>query len=221
MYCGRVGKVTRDHIPPECLFPIPRPKLITVPSCRSCNEGASKDDEYFRLTVALRDDVWDNPSVQNILPSVMRSLKNPKKMAFRRSFLRGIHEENIRSPAGLHLGKRGAYDVDLKRLDRVSARIVKGLYYREYGHRLPDGFVVVAYSEDGLRDLDEPTLAHLRTSLLEPLLANPPSEIGRQIFEYRKADCPESPGISAWLLTFYEKVSFVAWTMPLDECATA
>jgi hypothetical protein len=51
--CGVAGKLTRDHIPPKCLFPRPRPSnLLTLPCCHRCNNSASKDDEYLRLATS-------------------------------------------------------------------------------------------------------------------------------------------------------------------------
>lgn len=51
-YCGRPA-TTRDHVPPKCLLEKPLPKTsITVPSCRACNEGFAKDEEYFATVLA-------------------------------------------------------------------------------------------------------------------------------------------------------------------------
>ena len=59
VYCGREAQLTSDHIPPKNLFPKPRPSnLITVPSCKRCNRSASKDDEYLRLVLVMREDVF-------------------------------------------------------------------------------------------------------------------------------------------------------------------
>ena len=61
VFCGKpLNKKTRtwDHTPPKCLFPrgqnLP---LITVPSCRSCNQEESKDVEYFRLVIGFSREV--------------------------------------------------------------------------------------------------------------------------------------------------------------------
>jgi 5-methylcytosine-specific restriction endonuclease McrA len=43
-YCGKVGPLTDDHVPPRALFPEEfrqGANLATVPSCESCNLGAS------------------------------------------------------------------------------------------------------------------------------------------------------------------------------------
>lgn len=45
---------TRDHVPPRGLFPRPLvDPLLLVPCCRSCNNGKSKEEEFFRLIACL------------------------------------------------------------------------------------------------------------------------------------------------------------------------
>src|SRR5262245_822652 len=87
VYCGKLRKLTRDHIPPKNLFPRPRPRLITVPCCTPCNEEASKDDEYFRLMVAIRQDTGDHPEVKKLLPTIYRSLERRAQFGFTNALL--------------------------------------------------------------------------------------------------------------------------------------
>jgi hypothetical protein len=48
IYCGKEA-TTKDHVPPKCFFPTPRPdNLLTVPCCESCNKIYGKDDERAR-----------------------------------------------------------------------------------------------------------------------------------------------------------------------------
>lgn len=47
--CGSLESLTADHIPPKGFFAPPRPNLITVPCCASCNASYAKDDEAVRL----------------------------------------------------------------------------------------------------------------------------------------------------------------------------
>ena len=73
-FCGRYGKLTKDHIPPKCFFPPDnRSNLITVPACSECNTGSSKDDELLRdLFVSVRESS-EHPSAQAVLDTVKRS----------------------------------------------------------------------------------------------------------------------------------------------------
>jgi hypothetical protein len=95
VYCGAFGTVTGDHVPPRNLFPKNPPKnLVTVPCCYACNQAASKNDEYFRLVVAARDDLREHSVVREILPMAIRSLTNPAKKGFSAAF--------CEFPASLH-----------------------------------------------------------------------------------------------------------------------
>ncbi|MGD0238272.1 MAG: hypothetical protein ABSC55_27530 [Syntrophorhabdales bacterium] len=52
--CGKIGQVTREHVPPKNLYLPPRPRnTITVPVCEPCNHGYHLDDEHFRVYVAI------------------------------------------------------------------------------------------------------------------------------------------------------------------------
>jgi hypothetical protein len=79
--CGAAVDLTRDHVPPKNLFPKPRPELFTVASCRACNNGASEDDEYFRLTLSMAEGSGDHPDAKGVLPAVLRSLEHASATA--------------------------------------------------------------------------------------------------------------------------------------------
>lgn len=50
-YCGE-NSTTRDHTPSKVLLESPYPKeLHVVPSCYSCNNGFSMDEEYFACAI--------------------------------------------------------------------------------------------------------------------------------------------------------------------------
>jgi hypothetical protein len=218
IYCGRILPITEDHVPPRNLFAKPRPNnLIKVPSCYKChgeNKQVSQDDEYFRLMLTLREDVSTHPDVKKILPTVMRSLRKPKKLGFTKSLLNSMKSINLRTEGGLHLGVKGAYDVKLSRLDNVAIRITKGLFYHEKKYRLPDEYGVAAYSESGLTNITAEFKQEIRINILQPLMANAPKIIGDQVFSYRVSYSDTDTNVSAWLFIFYEQVRFVCLTLP-------
>jgi hypothetical protein len=56
--CGsllvRGNNMTRDHIPPACIFPPGKPRnLITVPCCLSCNQEYKQLDQKMRNQIAV------------------------------------------------------------------------------------------------------------------------------------------------------------------------
>lgn len=220
VYCGKIGLITDDHIPPKSLFAKPRPSnLIKVPSCKEChgeNKQVSQDDEYFRLMLTLREDTADHPDVEKILPIVFRSLTRPDKVGFTRSLLNNARYVNARTPSGLYLGKKAVYDVDLARLDNVAKRIAKGLFYHETAKRLPDEYEVIAYSESGLQNLSRDVREDLQVNVIRSIMAKTPQVIGNNVFLYRVAFTNEDVYTSAWLFTFYERVSFLCITSLKD-----
>src|SRR5690348_3375624 len=107
VYCGTIGTMTGDHIPPQNLFARPRPNnLIVVPSCFSCNQSASLDDEYFRMTLSLRDDMREHPANDQLRRAVRRSFANPRKAKFTRAFFQGVRPADFETPAGIYLGRQ-------------------------------------------------------------------------------------------------------------------
>lgn len=216
VYCGRKARLTKDHIPPKNLFPKPRPgDLITVPSCQDCNNQAAKDDEYFRLVVAVRQGSGEHTAVQQTLPTVLRSLRRSEAAGLTKSFLSRMRPVMLRSASGLYLGRRMGYDVDDDRLIRVLTRIVKGLFFHEKGYRLPDTHEAVAELEprrepgaDGLTD---------EMKVLAALRAQPVRMLGNGVFSYRFLFTQDDPDCSVWQMTFYEAVHSIGYTLPLGH----
>src|SRR5438445_6283846 len=139
VYCGKVRLLTDDHIPPQNLFPKPRPgSLIRVPSCEPCNGGASKDDEYFRLFITVREDAKGHPDRDAVLPVVLRSLNRPEARGFAKAFWKNTRYAERMSPSGLFLSSGRVYEAEGRRMDRVAVRIVKGLVFHETHKRVPD-----------------------------------------------------------------------------------
>jgi hypothetical protein len=189
--------------------------LIAVPSCLACNRGASLDDEYFKLVALFKEDAYDHPAVQQLLPSAYRSLTKPKKFKFAQAFYRSLEEIDVKTPAGLYLGKRPTYRVDLFRLDRVAERVAKGLFYHEWKTRLPDSHKVIAYSETGLENIGSETKNKLQR-ILGPLFSGPEKVIGPDVFSYRFERDESYIYCSVWLLTFFRSVRFICLTVPRE-----
>jgi len=211
-YCGKLNPETVDHIPPVCLFPKPRPSdLVTVPCCFSCNKGSSKDDEYFKLTFVIRQDVGDQPAGQKLLSSTLRGLENPRKRGMLRALIRNMGRNAVHSPSGLYLGISPTFNVDLERLGRVTNRIVRGLFYKEFDRRLPESHDVQSFAESGLRHLNVDLLTTVR-SMAGILKSGPPRMIGDGIFEYWYQATAEDSNTSVWLLRFFASESFLCLT---------
>lgn len=224
VYCGSRHKVTREHVPPRNLFPPPRPSnMITVPACLKCNHAGAKDDEYFRQAVCLSAAVGDNPAAGANRQVIMRALHRPTAPGLKTAFLSSIRPIDIRTSAGLWLRRARAYNVDLERLHSVVGRWVRGLFYYETQSVLPAEVEVLVHSNDTLRDKPPDVVDQLTRTLLVPLSNLPSNRIGDRVFEYRFQTFPEDQFTSAWALTFFERVSFVAITtsgLPNEPPAT-
>jgi len=153
--------------------------------------------------------VGKHPDVVSLLPTVLRSLKKPRKIGFQKALLKSLRRISLTTPGGIYLGQAGGYDVDIARLDRVASRVVRGLLYHELGARLDENYEVAVYSEDGLASADLPTLSELRRTILAPLSSRPAKTIGNGVFEYRYSLTERSDSSSAWLLVFYGQVRFL------------
>lgn len=213
VYCGTKGPVTKDHVSPKALFAPPRPHLITVPACPDCHKKADGDDEYFVSRISLQHTTGQNPDAADARGRFDCSLKKPDKRGWRRAFYDTVKQVHVRTPAGIYLGKTSAFDVDLDRITRVVARIVRGLYYHQLGNRLSTETEVDVFAVDGLADLDEDGRKALAFA---SLVMTAPEQLvgGRQTFWYQFLAVPEEPEATAWFLTFYDSTECLAITLP-------
>jgi hypothetical protein len=166
------------------------------------------------MVVVMREDAGGHREAQRVWRTVFRSLQRPEAVGLKLSLLRSMHPVSLRSPSGLYLGNKSGYTVDLDRLDRVATRIVKGLFYHERGYRLPDTHRASARvdarlmpDEQGSSDTAK-VLAALQT---QPLIA-----IGDGVFSYRFVFTEDEPDCSVWLMSFYERLFAIGFTLPVE-----
>ncbi len=198
VYCGSSQEITSDHIPPACLFSRPRPSLITVPSCVSCNRGASLDDEYFRLVVAGSQITETVSAADRSFEVALRGLKRSAGLRARLS------------ESGSWAG--GSYEVmlDLPRLKRVVNRIVRGLFYKSAGRRLSSDYEILTFIGDEHLAFG----SHVATEFLKILEPTEPILVGDgEVFGYQFAfPDREEPNLSYWYLCFYNNYVCISMT---------
>jgi hypothetical protein len=205
--------LTDDHVPPKCLF-VNRPSdLITVPSCAGCNQGASQDDDYFRLVLTIKHDAGDHPEAKGAAAKAMRGLARPQARGFRQSLFQSLTPVEVFSSGGIYLGNAGGYNIDLNRLSRVVRRITTGLFYHEFGAPLPTTHEATAWCEDGLRRLDGETRKGLQ-GMCATVQCGPGGTIGEGVFTYWFQRTAEEPNTSMWVMIFYGHVGFISMTAP-------
>jgi hypothetical protein len=117
-------------------------------------------------------------------------------------------------PVPFGFGRALGSDVDLPRVHRVVARVVRGLYYRETGRRFGRGELLDVHCNASLAGCPPELLRHLREQILDPLLTWPVRQFGERVFEYRFWHSPDQSSGSAWQLTFFAAVPFLVLTGP-------
>jgi len=216
VYCGQTRLLTKDHIPPKNLFPVPRPhNLVTVPSCQACNKGAELDDEYFRLMIALREDMNESRAAVRVQQAAIRGVHQRNERGFKQAILASMRMAELVTPGGLYLGDMATYRVDATRLKRVASRTVRGLFYHEKGYRLPAQYEAATWAAS---EFDHsPRKLTQAVELVSYLRAQPFRMIGEGVFSYKFKAADADENATAWVLIFYERFAFVGLTLPHDE----
>jgi hypothetical protein len=222
VYCGGVDDLTDDHVPPQGIFPKPRPPggLVKVRACRACNGGASKDDEYFRLMLCLSQDVGESPEAQKHWEPILKSLTREQARGMASALFRSIHPVQAMTWGGVHLGPKIGFDVDLERISRVIERTVRGLHFHELNRRPAEGSDVLVHCDETLIRLPPQALGNARQKIILPLAGVEPKVVAPGVFSYRFLVAQDKPAASAWALTFYERKSFLAIVTPVDAPAS-
>lgn len=129
---------SREHVPPQCLFPEPkdvkglnfRNDLITVPSCEFHNSKKSHDDEF--LMVAIAGIVGNNHlSYMQTITKVNRALKRKSSDFLGKAILKNLKSTTIKTSAGYEFPVLFG-NPDHERFLKCFEHIVYGLYYHEH-----------------------------------------------------------------------------------------
>jgi hypothetical protein len=191
-YCGNASPTTRDHIPPRAIFPTPRPgDLITIPSCVSCNQGASDRDELFRAYLSLHVGV-DTPSTSRLWEPALRGIQRNRRLHQR--LLAEMERVWLMTPSGVIYGQahRGRWDSDAH--DATIERMIRGLYFHHYGEVLGNRVRVKAHWFRGLSP-----------DLLEATAECEQRSVGGGQFVYRFGRASDAPLHSIWLFEFHKR----------------
>jgi hypothetical protein len=193
VYCGGDEDMTRDHVPPRNLFPSPRPSnLITVPCCRECNRGFSRDDEFFRTAIACAECSSSHPEAVKLWNAkIRRQLTRGGRGAIR---------ELIRQTFGTSgpVTTVNVKQTDL-RLARCVKRIVKGLFFHDRGEPLPRSSVI-------RMDLDVDWGVSSECRTFAATHRDGGHHFGDGVFSYWSTPIDSSAGNAGWLLLFYESI---------------
>lgn len=137
--CGKtVNRVTRDHIFPKNLFPVPRPSnLPTAPACEPCNNSLSDDEELFRVMMT-GGQAFETKTGNRIWTDRIRPSLKDNRRGIKSHLKRNLKWKEIVTPGGLYLGLEGGIEFPRQRIDSVVKKIAKGLIYLDVGEAAPD-----------------------------------------------------------------------------------
>jgi hypothetical protein len=216
IYCGSSPAATADHVPPRTIFAKPYPpNLKTVPACRPCNEGFSKDDEYFKQWLTVPDLAKGHPDREGVVGSVVRSLNRREAPGLRRMFQASTFPAERYSEAGIYMGEGKLISMDGKRIAATVERTTRGLFFLETGEALPRDATVNVLDPARFKLLDDATKAAV-SDFAAALESQPKQAIGRA-FDYQWMASPFHKLRSVWLMRFYETHTFFCQTYEPED----
>lgn len=209
IYCNTSDTLTKDHVPPKCLFPKPRGPQITVPACNACNQSFKKDDEYFAMAVAVEAYV-DHPSAfqvweQSLRPMILQG------QGLRRMLSQSILDVDVVTSSGLHLPDRRAIRFKKSRILRVVTRIVRGLLWHHYKVKPSADAAFEIQRNPAFSD----EIANFINSSTEL------SWIGDDIFRYRHTLIEGDTDGSIWCLQFYGCTELLVLVFGRDHASSS
>ena len=200
VYCQSQFATTDDHVPPAMLFPEPQPSdLITVPACGICNAGFQKDEEFLR---GLSRYLQQSPSeaTSQLWSKIDRMLA--RSPGLNSVIGDSIESTNLLAPNGSHVGQHLTVEKNWQRVIAVMGKIVRGLYFFEFGEVLP------LYAHINCPDY------HTADFNLSELYGR--TKDGKRswprIFEYKFSRKEDEYEESVWLLRFYDSHLYIVFT---------
>lgn len=124
--CGREQASTKEHVPARGFFKTQRTDHLTVPSCESCNNGSSKDDELVRAFIAATSGtqaglrIWKHVARSSMLTR-LRSMASWRRV----------------DEGAFGIGNAMVIEVPAEPVRRVGRKICAALYWLHTGAVLP------------------------------------------------------------------------------------
>jgi hypothetical protein len=206
--CAEKDAVSMDHVPPQSIFPKPRPEdLITVPACSECNAGGSMTDEEFKVHLSLLAGV-ETPETRKLWQrGALRTLANNQRLA--REVRSRMVKVDMMSPGGLYLRTESAVLVPAEGIHHVLIKTIRGLYFHHYHERLG------ARARCNIQRWKGPAMKDER--LIEIVSRMSLVSIANGSFKYRYARAEDSPLASMWLMQFYGRESVFGFTINAND----
>ena len=205
VYCGDKPGSTRDHVPPQNLFPKPKPaNMVTVPCCKECQARFKKDEDVFMAWITFGP-AGVSPTGKLLWEQKLKRTYK-KDLGLKNVIARSFKNARLQTPGGIYLGEKLAISIDRERRNNVLRKIVRGLFWVEHKERLPTEVPIEIYGIKGHDEIIDEMIAHA----LEATTA------WEGIFEYRH--CREQDTFdSYWIMAFFGQNYFVALVDGLEN----
>jgi hypothetical protein len=193
-YCGKRPATDSEHVFPRNLYPASksgsRVQRLTIPSCNECNSGWSDDEVQFRNVLALagepnesRRELWET--------TIRRSFKEKDGIRRVHDLIEILHPVEI-DGNDRHMVYPGKDD----RVLRIVKKIIRGLCHHH-------GVMSPVLEKRVWADI-------LKYQIPEEFLSEMAYEHREQdVAEYRYQVLREYGIDSAWIITFFQRVTFV------------
>jgi len=199
--CGMENADSVDHIPPKNIFlEKHRGNLITVPAHIKCNKQYELDDEYFRYFLLIPA-YWESDDARELWNAkIKKRINRPESRGFKTDLVKHIKPIDVKTSAGIYLGKADVALLDAKRMENVVKRIARGLFYKHTGNILPINYSLKV-------DFMNQTNSSVRKyqKILEN--KNKLTSIGNNIFKYSWRQSRIDKTCKFWF-TFFNCVNF-------------
>jgi hypothetical protein len=198
--------VAREHIPPSCIFIEGTSDLITVPSCKGCNNETSPLDLQFKIFMGL----YLGRSAPSFWRDTLNSLnKTPQRKKMKQSIVERISPTLTKDDFGRF---RHKLSMKKKYIDPVVTKIAKGLHWHVSGHCLPlDSKVTIKYLRQGESVKPEIQLLLNQHGHL--------IETGAGTFKAHYAITEDNNHSSIWKLIFYTADCFIVIITSSDKAS--
>jgi hypothetical protein len=202
-YCGvPVTYRERDHVFPSCLYPPSRSnsrvQRLVVPVCSPCNRGWSVDEDHFRDVLLMSGE--PNEAVRELWErKVLQSFRKDGGRRRVRDLLEQMHRVETSA------GERWAiYPGRDERVMRIVRKVIRGLCHY-HGVMSPVS--------------DERVWADVLKYVVPQEFLDQMEHHHREqdIARYRYQVLSEPPIHSVWLITFYERRTFIGMVSTLEN----
>lgn len=118
------------------------------------------------------------------------------------------------SDAGIHLGDLKGINFDWPRLELFAQRVLKALYFVEYGVPLNNKFNIELHLS-WLQKNSE-TINSSEKELLQVLARSKPTTVGNNTFQYWHSKVEEDSAHSVWYISLAEEFGFWGFIFPVN-----